>query len=345
MNTMSNNVVPLEGEVSAADLARQWILRIDAGPLSLSEREELRRWLASDPSHASLLDTHALLWSAASKASFKPQIAKGGNAPARRSSSSFGMSRFAFAVIASVFLATAMWSVRWNTVEAPTEAQFATSVGEHRVIPLEEGSQLSLNTASTVKIRFSEERRQVRLERGEGLFEVAKDETRPFEVLVGSTVVRAVGTRFSVRRLDNDQVKVTVFEGVVELVKPASKQADGANAHGTQPQPIRLGAGQVAAETDHNIVLSTRTQPDLEKQLSWLQGRVVFDNEPLAEVLAQVSRYSTLPLRLASPSLKDVRVSGAFAVTDLPSFLKGLELGFDLKVELKGDSYMVSRKI
>ena len=238
-----------------------------------------------------------------------------------------------------------MWSVRWNTVEAPTEAQFATSVGEHRVIPLEEGSQLSLNTASTVKIRFSEERRQVTLERGEGLFEVAKDKTRPFEVLVGSTVVRAVGTRFSVRRLDNDQVKVTVFEGVVELVKPASKQADGANAHGTQPQPLRLGAGQVAAETDHNIVLSTRTQPDLEKQLSWLQGRVVFDDEPLAEVLAQVSRYSTLPLRLASPSLKDVRVSGAFAVTDLPSFLKGLELGFDLKVELKGDSYMVSRKI
>lgn len=343
MNTRSNNVVPLEGEVTAADQACQWIVRIDAGPLSPSEREELQQWLASDPAHASLLDTHALLWSAASKASFKPHSAKGGSAAAKRIS--FGRPRFAFAAIASVFLATAMWSFRWNTEQAPAEAQFATSVGEHRVIPLEDGSQMSLNTASAVKVRFSEGRRQITLERGEGLFEVAKDKARPFEVRAGSTVVRAIGTRFTVRRLDDGQVKVAVFEGVVELVKAASRQAEGAEARSAQPEPIRLGAGQVASEDEHNVVLSTRARPELEKQLAWLQGRVVFDNEPLAEVLAQVSRYSTYPLRLTDPALQDLRVSGAFAVTDLPSFIKGLELGFDLRVERQGGAYMVSRKI
>lgn len=315
------------GGTNAADEARRWIARIDAGDLSSTERQQLKDWLAQDAGHARLLDEHALIWAAASQARFAPAVA-GATARARRA-----QPRWAWggAALAAGVAALALLLARPDAGDAAYVVAHHTGVGEQHSALLPDGSRTTLNAASSLAVAYGEARRRVTLERGVGLFEVAKDKTRPFEVLVGSTVVRAVGTRFLVQRHANGAVEVTVYEGVVELEKPGTP-------------PVRLGVGQVALDQAEQTRLSLASSAELERKLAWQQGRIVFDDTSLLAALEEVNRYSAEPIELAAdPGLQQMRISGAFATTDVAVFLRSLEQGFGLRVRQQDGRWVVSR--
>ena len=316
------------GAAGAAEEARRWIARIDAGDLSATERQQLKDWLAADGSHARLLDEHALIWAAASQARFAPGAAK----PAARRAP---QRHWAWGGAAGLALALCLLILRpWQAADDTRfAATHSTAVGQQHVVLLPDGSRTELNAASALGVAYGDERRRVVLERGVGLFDVAKDKTRPFEVLAGNTVVRAVGTRFLVQRHADGGVEVTVYEGVVEL-----RKADGSNE-----QPVRLGLGQVALDQAQQTLLSVAKPGELERKIAWQQGRIVFDDSSLAAALEEVNRYSTEPIELADPGLQGLRISGAFATTDVAVFLRSLEQGFGLKVKLQDGHWRISR--
>src|SRR5690606_20513701 len=128
----------------------------------------------------------------------------------------------------------------WVTL-SPGGERYASNVGEVRRIALDDGSYMLLNTDSLAVIQFSEARRDVRLEKGEALFEVAKDPQRPFVVNAGDLTVKAVGTAFVVRREDSS-VEVTVTEGVVEVARPGEPATE-------QPQRVAARQRAVAVES------------------------------------------------------------------------------------------------
>ena len=208
-------VLPFGRQADPAEVARRWVVRIDAGRLSAAERQQLTDWLARDPAHARLLDEHALIWAAAGQARFPEapaQPASARAAPPRRPwlwASAVG--GLAGACLLLVLMLRQPWA------EAPPERQFAanhaTPVGQQQVLLLPDGSRTELNAASSLGVVYGESRRRVVLERGVGLFEVAKDKSRPFEVVAGHTVVRAVGTRFLVQRHRDGSVEVTGLRG------------------------------------------------------------------------------------------------------------------------------------
>lgn len=316
------------GGTNAADEARRWIARIDAGDLSSTERQQLKDWLAEDSGHARLLDEHALIWAAASQARFAPASTATAATRQRRASPRWA---WGGAALAAGVAALAVFLARPDGGDAGYVAAHHTGVGEQHSALLPDGSRTTLNAASSLAVAYGEAHRRVTLERGVGLFEVAKDKTRPFEVLVGSTVVRAVGTRFLVQRHANGAVEVTVYEGVVELEKPGTP-------------PVRLGVGQVALDQAEQTRLSLASSAELERKLAWQQGRIVFDDTSLAAALEEVNRYSTEPIELAAdPGLQQMRISGAFATTDVAVFLRSLEQGFGLKVRQQGGRWVVSR--
>src|SRR6185312_14687788 len=114
----------------------------------------------------------------------------------------------------------------WYAVEQRNTQTYATHVGELQHVTLEDGSIISLNTDSEVRVRYSSRYRHVDLTRGEALFKVAKNKEKPFDVEAGSTTVRAVGTSFSVRLHEagtNERVDVVVSEGRI-AINPPSKQ-------------------------------------------------------------------------------------------------------------------------
>ncbi len=341
---MNENISSIDTGLPPEAIARQWIVRIDAGPLGADEREQLNRWLALDPAHAALLDAHALLWSAASKASF-PKTAPE-NQPAGRTAATTRLWAVpATAALASIAVVLALWGgVPRVLGNHAGEQTFSTAVAEHRSVALVDGSSVNLDTASTVDVTYGSNVRTVRLEHGQGYFSVAKDRARPFEVVVGKTIVRAVGTKFTVRRLENDQVEVVVFEGVVELIQAQGLQRflhpakwfEGAS-------PIRLGVGEAATERGERLILKTLPEPQLEHLLAWQQNRIVFENTPLGEAVDQVNRYSKTPFILTDPALQEIRISGSFSTLDMPVFARSLELGFALKIRQSAHGLEISR--
>ena len=134
--------------------------------------------------------------------------------------------------------------------------------------------------------------------------------------------------------MPDDRIEVTVFEGVVEIVKEKSRATD---------QPLRLGIGQAIATQADKVVLQQLAKPALEHKLAWLEDRLVFDRLSLGEAVTQVNRYSALPLRVVDPELTGVLLSGAFSTSEIPVFINSLEQGFGLHVERTAGAYLISK--
>lgn len=328
MTTEGNNVIQLEDHASPEERASRWIARIDAGPLTPEERQELREWIASHPDNADLLDAQALLWSNASRARF-PR-AKTLHKRAKRSAWSELMTRPRVAV-AGGLLAAAFFVVG-GVVRLGGDAEtghYTTLIGKTSQVELKDGSSIHLNTASSTKVDYTEHRRVIILERGEGFFEVSKDKNRPFDVVAGDTVVRAVGTKFSVRRLESGKVEVAVTEGVVELLRKADLERKGEQRFS---KPVRLAQGQSGVQSASTLLVTQKDEKAMVTRLSWLQGRLTFDSERLVDAVEQVNRYSQERVVLGDASLADLKVSGSFKIEDVPVFLNSLERGFGLEV-------------
>ncbi len=337
----NSNVVQIDDHATPTERASQWIARIDAGPLNADERQALKEWLASHPDNAALLDTQALLWSHASRARFAQASASRAHAFTHRWSSLRFQPKALGLALCSVVLAAVLAVSLMPSLSDVQSARYATDVGKRSDVKLADGSVIHLNTASRTTVAYTGKRRLVILERGEGYFEVAKDRSRPFDVLAGTTIVRAVGTKFSVRRMEGDRVEVIVTEGVVELLR---KDGENMPVEAKFSQPVRLARGQSGLQLGSSLLVTQRDEKRLENNLSWLEGRLSFDSEPLSDIVAQVNRYSIKRIVIGDPSLRELKVSGSFNVGEVPVFLNSLEQGFGLRAEEANGVVTITRR-
>lgn len=216
-----------------------------------------------------------------------------------------------YAVAASIALLAGLSgaAVWWQFHQPPT---YITDVGEQRVLTLEDGSIIRLNSRSEVKVRMLPERRLIELVDGQALFEVAKDPQRPFIVRSGNVTTRAVGTQFDVYRKSTGTV-VTVVEGRVEVqTEPAVRKADAGIAELPVPVPVKAGeqvivdrAGAIEQHRDANVNAATR----------WLQQELVFEGQPLSAVVEEFNRYQRIPIVLDDAALGELRVNAVFNTT------------------------------
>lgn len=208
-------------------------------------------------------------------------------------------------------------SVFWSLTRGET---YATGVGEQRIIKLDDGSTVELNTASRVRVHFSAHQRDLDLVAGQALFRVAKDPTRPFIVASNDTRIRAVGTEFDVYRRESDTT-VTVLEGQVAVLNNTARGAAGdlAATPLSAGEQITVKASMAAASPPlpkrANVVATT----------AWTQHRLVFDSTPLTMVAAEFNRYNTRHLIVEEKGLSEFHISGSFASTDPSSLLRFLE--------------------
>jgi len=205
-----------------------------------------------------------------------------------------------------------------------TQAQYDTARAEERVVNLEDGSVVTLNTGTSVRISYSKEHRRIDLLHGEALFEVAKDATRPFEVHALAGVTTAVGTRFDVE-VNAGSAAVTVIEGTVTV---SASSGSGAAA-------VPVNAGQAVDYTAAGAV-SPPHPADVGRIQGWELHRIVFSDVTLAQALADYNRYSEVPIVLQAPGLESRHINGVFRIGDEQAFLGALEQGLHLKAE-RGD--------
>jgi transmembrane sensor len=199
-------------------------------------------------------------------------------------------------------------------------------------VPLADGSVVTLNTATEIRLHFSADRRGVELVSGQANFEVAKDASRPFVVTAGGSEVRAVGTQFDVYKTA-DKVTVTLIEGKV-AIKEAPVEA-GAGA-----LEVNLAAGeQLSYETKTGAV--RRASADIPRVSAWRTRKLDFSDTPLTDAIAEANRYSRVQIQLDAPELQSARISGTFEAGRSDLFVEGLQTYFQLNVDRSADHRIV----
>ena len=240
----------------------------------------------------------------------------------------------AASVVAASVLAWVAWLAPWGA--SPDRVTVATAVGEQRFMPLSDGSTVTINTDSLVDIRIGPTTREIVLQRGEVLLDVAEDPSRPFRVTSGDVTVEAVATRFSVYRRAEDTL-VAVVEGRVAIDwRPVSQGVTPVELR-PNDQSFELGAGQQVALGSVQPIAPTPVDP--EKVTAWTKQRVVFENEPLEAVVAEFNRYNRTNLRLGDPALAQRRITGSFDVNDLDHFIDVLDGLEPIRVEVADDGH------
>jgi transmembrane sensor len=318
--------------------AAYWLIRLEADP-SPQTRCDFETWLGADPRHQAAYIRMEKTWSHADIVKrLRPLddvvdeqiIDKFSERPAARDGHTDGSerapSRTGWLALAASVLLVALGGTVWVLVARSGWEVYHTEFGGFQRVVLADGSTAMLNTDSRIRVRLSSNRREVVLEKGEALFTVAHDTRRPFDVSAGDTVVRAVGTAFSVRLREHRQVDVLVTEGRV-AIDPADELPDS-----KVPEPAAtktmstLAAGESTSVAAHKTLKVQKVaDEDLTHKLAWTQGRIWFDRVSLAEAVAEFNRYNRRQLVINDSSIAGLHIGGAFEATDLDSFVAALQ--------------------
>lgn len=282
--------------------ALYWFSKAQLGTLMPDEQQELDAWLARDPVHEREYRSLQDIWQVADYLPMDEMRA----IMHQIDDDQFHRTRRRMLISAGATCAaviTASWLTRdlWGLSPAFTR-QLATLKGERRQIGLPDGSHIDLNTDTDISITFYETRRIVELHRGEALFSISRDTTRPFLVEAGNAHVRVTGTQFDVRR-DEDRIMVAVQEGAVEF---------SAGSWWRRKQAL-LTAGQVSIASPQDGLIPPYLG-HIETITAWQRGRLVFRDVPLFDVAAELSRYLTQPLYIADARLEQLRISGTLSI-------------------------------
>jgi transmembrane sensor len=306
-------------EVTLAEAAA-WLSRLQ-GERTQATEAAFKAWLA-DPAHQRAFARVTDTWEAIPGAAMLLRARK---AQARRRAARYGLAA-AGAAASLAALALGGWLLRGPV--------YATAVGQEQTLTLSDGSHVALNTDSRLSIDYSARERRVRLERGEALFEVAKNAQRPFIVQVGDKQVRAVGTKFDVRR-DHGRVVVVLIEGKVVVSRKASPGA----------RPVQIAAltsGQrLTVRATADLVSIDRAK--VEAAVAWRRGEVMFDDSSLADAAAELNRYGSTQVVLGDPELRSLRVSGVFETQDPSDFARVVADLYHLRLERKDNAVTLRR--
>ena len=292
--------------------------------MSAHEAEALEVWLARDPEHRAVFDQTEYWWGAASALRNDPGILALREDVAARPRRRLLVGG---AMVAS--LAVAMlggWgAVNSGLLPAPAfmEASqtFRTGVGQTATVRLRDGSVVTLDTDTVLRARLTEDRRSIRLSRGQAFFKVAKDTTRPFVVAAGDKLVTATGTAFTVR-VEKEQVEVTLVEGRVrvEEAPPPVRAPTSRAAPPVESTDMNPGSRLVAVEDRH----WTMGRVDTSKATSWMEGQLIFEDRPLGQVVAELNRYSDRKIIIADAAVANTPITGAFATGDVEGFVSAV---------------------
>ncbi|HVS54418.1 MAG TPA: FecR domain-containing protein [Opitutaceae bacterium] len=273
------------------DEAALWAARLDGGGMNDADRSALAAWLNADAMHAEVLAGYRHL---------SAQIDAGLMVSPRRVSRRRALIALS-AIAAAVAVLFAFLSTR--------PRNFETNAAERHVATLADGSQIELNAQTAIEVDFRRAERHVRLQRGEALFTVAKDASRPFVVETSQGVVRVTGTVFDVRSARDAQIEVTVLKGTVRVRSANAAIGDEV-----------LTPRRQATMTGEQIVVRDLPDDAAENAIAWRQGQAVFVDTPLAEAAERFATYHARSISV-DREITDLRLGGRYSLADLDGWL------------------------
>ncbi len=320
--------------------AATWIARLDRGGLSEEELVAVREWIGRSPEHYASISRLADIWSDLDGLSeildgVKPrtpirEVRRGQQLNIWSRPAMAGVfAVLIMAVVIGVFFSSNIYRLD-TTQESTWQASYLTAIGKQQTVTLRDGSRVQLNTDTAIDIDFDDRHRKVRLVKGEALFEIIHNQSRPFLVYVGTNVIRAVGTSFVVK-LIGDEIEVTIKEGRVELKSLDDDTQSRLKTELTIASAV-FDAGQTVKLNKEIQTLQEIVTEEIDRKLAWRDGLIIFSGEQLDQVVEEISRYTPVKIVITDPELNMLRIGGRFKIGETDAMLEVLETGFGVNV-------------
>lgn len=305
--------------------AGRWVVRMHSDQVTSKDERMFAAWLAEDEANGAAYDRQNKLWSsvgalrhdssAMEALSDLREATPQPERPTRRG--------LLAASIAGGAIAAAGGSWLGYRVLFGTQA-YATEIGEQRRIVLDDGSAVTLNTNSALRLRFTDNERRLWLDHGQAFFAVAHDAGRPFRVFVGEDEVRAVGTAFDIRR-EGSRAMVTVEDGAVAVYRA------------TVTERLRAEPAVVVEASQQLVVAPAQEMRiavvDTRRTGAWRFGQIVLDADPLSTAVAEINRYNARQIVIADPSLNGIAINGVFQTGRPEAFVETLTAAFPVSIQ------------
>jgi transmembrane sensor len=279
------------------DTARYWLSRLAAGDISETEMTQLKTWRAADLAHNEAFERERSTWRRLEP--LRVPLARG---PDREQSRYQGI-RLA---VTGAAACAALIAILWNPLMRPG-ADYATGIGQVSPVTLPDGSTAILDTDSAIALHFTAGERRVELLHGQVWFQVRHDHEHPFRVQAQGGLVEDVGTAFAVRD-EAGRVTVSVTDGIVTV---------------TSHQTVSVRAGEQVSYAERGLSENV-SHFDPASTLGWRGRRIIIEDMPLSQALAELDRYRTGKILLLSDKRAGVHVSGEFVPDKVDAGVEGL---------------------
>lgn len=299
------------------DAALNWLFMLQASPDDAALRAEFDAWHRANPLHAETFTKVSDAWELPEMDMVAADIATRTTPVSQQSATVIPLSvrpkRRAFWQVAMAAAAVVLLTL--GLQQAPQlmlqwRADYSTVAGANQESMLPDGSRMVLGTASAVAVDFDGGRRNVTVLKGEAYFDVVHDAAHPFKVAGHFSEVEVKGTAFSVRTDDTGDT-VVLQRGLVNVAR-LDDRSDTAS--------LEPGDSITASATK----LSAVKKADAATSFAWLEGRIVFKDQPFGQVLNEVERYYASPVVVANSKLNDMKVNGSYRLDDPERVIRSL---------------------
>lgn len=338
MNNMTAQQNP-----SIKQQASDWYAKVASSDCSPSDTIAFEQWIAEDQEHelaySQCLLAIEMTASLASDKDIQQQL-QTLDSPAKQTPSTPDQSandswyqkpRKMLQIAAALVLAVGITL----TLEHSGVENYSTGVGEQRMVRLDDGSSILLNTDTKLAVKYRRDKRSIELIHGEAYFTVAKDRSRPFEVHAGNSLARALGTQFSVALLSSElqnsqSVSVEVTEGLVEVEAETQQKSSDIIA--------KLGVGDAIVFNNSTLAQTpTVSTANIDRIEAWQQRKIYFKEDTLRQAIDEYNRYSDVKFHIIDTELEQEKISGLFNVGDIDAFIYSLEQLLNIEIVKNGD--------
>ncbi len=336
MGTGADGGTKVTREIAAE--AAVWVARLHGPSRTRQMEQEFRAWQASSSAHREAFERCTDVWQdipriglATAYEALAAERATPALRPKARREAAWRW--ITASAVAGAVAVCAVLVLHWHG-----ENDYSTNVGEQRLVVLDDGSRMLMNTDTRLRVDFAAAQRTVEVSSGEAFFEVAKDARRPFVVRIAGSEVVAVGTAFSVRYAPGshsaDELAVTLVEGQVNVRRAGQRTGDAL----APEKPVLMKAGDRLvldrSPREAAAPMAARVdRPDVERVMAWKRSETVFDETALADAVAEMNRYNRTPIVLLDGLASDnLHVSGLYRTNDSAGFANAVAALHGLRV-------------
>lgn len=292
--------------------AADWFAMRRSGAMTPAQAAELEAWL-SDPDNRAALQAVERTWAVLGAARDEPDMLalREGAERAHRFPGRWALGAAAATLAAVLVLgAPQLAPALRQALPAPAEQTFSTGVGQMTTMTLPDGSVVTLDADTVLRMRENGRERLVTMDKGRAFFRVAHDPARPFSVVAGGKRVTAQGTAFDVR-LTEDCFELVLVEGKVKV-------ADSARFRRRQTADLEAGS-RLLVESEGRWDV---TRVNVERETSWLRGWLTYDNERMGAIAQDLNRHSRKKVVIRDEAVAATPMMGAFKPGDVEGFVR-----------------------